>query len=176
MEGFKCRKEWNAGNKEKVCLALHIPVNSQKRFVKRSNNTDETCRESGPPSEAITQLYSGTTKDTMSPLSLNQQTAVLVIKFYLHIIILAGFWYQYKQCKVVVHTGSSFGVHLLYLFYVWVEAMTFTHKGNKEIKLIWFGNEVTEGCLSRWYVQWTEKQISMSISKSRFLFSFPFQT
>lgn len=62
---------------------------------------------------------------------------------------------------------SDFKEWGLYLFYVWVEAMTFKHKGNEEIKLISFGNEATEGCLSSWHVQWTEKQISMSISKSR---------
>lgn len=35
-------------NKEKVCLALHIWMNSHKRFVKRCNNKDGTCRERGP--------------------------------------------------------------------------------------------------------------------------------
>lgn len=35
MEVLKCRKEWKAHNTEKVNLALHISVNSQKLFVKR---------------------------------------------------------------------------------------------------------------------------------------------
>lgn len=52
------------------------------------------------------------------------------------------------------------------LFYVCVEAMAFQHKGIKEIKQIQFGLlKVTEGYLSSWHVQWTEKQISMSISQ-----------
>lgn len=68
-------------------------------------------------------------------------------------------WHEFMEM-------SEFKERGLYLFCVWVEAMTFKHKGGKEIKLISFGNEVTEGCLSSWHVQWTEKQISMSISKS----------
>lgn len=61
-------KEWRNSNadrsekqatRKKVCLALHISVNSQKWFVKRCINVDEAGRESVPPSEAITQLYLG---------------------------------------------------------------------------------------------------------------------
>lgn len=42
----------------------------------------------------------------------------------------------YKQSKVLVHTGSSFGINVLYLFLFRLEAMMFKHKGNEEIKLI----------------------------------------
>lgn len=43
--------------------------------------------------------------------------------------------------------------------------MAFQHKVIMKIEPIEFGNEVTEGYLSSWHVQWTEKQISMSISQ-----------
>lgn len=57
-EDLKCRKEWKAGNKEKVCLALHILVHSQKRFVKRPMMLTRHAERAGPPTEAITQFYS----------------------------------------------------------------------------------------------------------------------
>lgn len=47
---------------------------------------------------------------------------------------------------------------------VYAEAVVLDHKGTGEIKLI--TNSVIEGCLPKWHVRWTEKQISMSISIS----------
>lgn len=56
----------------------------------------------------------------------------------------------------MLHIHSSFGINCRkylilkswdYTFSI-LEAMLLKHKGNKEIKLTWFENEVTEGCLS----------------------------
>lgn len=115
---------------------------------------------------------------TMSSLSQTQEAAVFVIKLYLHIFIFDNFGLNniYKNTNLMEHTATLFGINSwkcfifkkrvwFCLFYVCLEAMAFKHKGIKEIQLIQFENEVTEGYPSGWHVQWTEKQISMSISK-----------
>lgn len=75
-------------------------------------------------------------------------------------------WYQvHPQTVQSTAAYSSFSINALPFFYICVEAMTFRHKGNKEIKLIWVGNEVTEGCLSSWYVCTVNWKAEFNVNK-----------